>query len=81
MQGIRVQSLAWEDPTGGEQQGLWATTTEPVLYNQRSHNNEKPAHHKEMWPQFAATKRKPVCSNKDPVKPINVKNIFKKESE
>ena len=47
-------------PHAAEQLSPCATTTEPanlepVLCNERSHRNEKPAHHNEEWP--------PACRN------------------
>ena len=57
MQGTRVRSLVWEDPTcrGATKppsHNYWAhmpqllkpTCLEPVLHNNRSHRNKKPAH-------------------------------------
>ena len=54
MQGTQVPSLVWEDRTcrGATKLSLCATTTEPtrlepVLCNERSHRNAKPAHSNE----------------------------------
>ena len=49
-----------------EQQLLRPEWLEPVLLNMRSHQNEKPAHHKEEWPLIAETRgqqRKPSTAN------------------
>ena len=42
---------------------------EPVLRNRRSHLNEKLVHRNEEQPLLAATRKKPTCSNKDPMQP------------
>ena len=52
MQGTQVRFLVWEESTGSRATKPHATTTEskyldPVLYNERSHCNEKPMHHDE----------------------------------
>jgi len=39
---------------------------EPVLYDKRSHDNEKPASRE--WLQLTATREKPI-SNEDPTQP------------
>ena len=44
MQGTRVQSLAWEDPTC--RGATKPVCLEHVLCNKRNHHNEKPAGHK-----------------------------------
>ena len=49
VQGTRVQSLVWEDPTclGAAKpmhHNYWTCALEPVLHNKRSHCNEKPVH-------------------------------------
>ena len=64
MQGTQVWALVWElrFPHASGQQSLWATTTEPVvlrlrkprclesvIYNKRSHCNEKPMHSARQW--------------------------------
>ena len=41
----------------------------PVLCNKRSHCDEKPTHRNEEQPPLAATREKPVHSNKDPTQP------------
>ena len=55
---------------------------EPVLCNQRSHCNEKPAYlqldSNPHWPKL----EKSVCSNKDPAQPkMNTIVIFEKEKD
>ena len=41
---------------------------EPVLWNKRSHHNEKPVHRNEEQPPLAATRESPR-SNEDPTQP------------
>ena len=85
MQGTRVPMLVQEDSTGGGETKpmhchYWSLhALEPVLRNKRSHCNGKPEHcHKEEC-LLAATREKPVRTNKDPMqllKKIN-KNLQK----
>ena len=54
MQGTRVQSLVWEDPTylGATKpmcHNYQAQALKPVLHNKRSRRNQKPAHHEEEY--------------------------------
>ena len=78
MQGTRVWSLVWEDPTcRGETKPVchdyWAhvlqllkpACLEPTLRNKRSHRNEKPAHRNEEYPPLTATRESPC--NEDPM--------------
>ena len=49
MQGTRVQSLVWEDPTCRRETkpvryNYWTRALELMLHNKRSYRNEKPAH-------------------------------------
>ena len=39
---------------------------EPMLYNKRSHCNEKPMHCNKEQPLLATTRRKPAHSDEDP---------------
>ena len=52
MQGTRIQSLVWEDPTccGAAKpvrHNYWDCALEPMLRNKRSHRREKHSHRKE----------------------------------
>ena len=56
-------------PHATEQLSPWATTTEParlepVLRNERGHDNERPAHRDEEWPLLAATRESPRTETK-----------------
>ena len=56
-------------PHAAEQQGPWATTTEParlepVLRNKRGRDSERPAHRDEEWPPLAATGESPRTETK-----------------
>ena len=77
MQGARVWSLVWEDPTchGAAKpvrHNYWAhvpqllkpTHLEPMLHNKRSHRNEKLAHHNEEQPPLTATRESPHTATK-----------------
>ena len=60
----RVQSLEQEDSTchGATEpmcHNYWACALVSVLYNKRSHCNQKPAHQNKGWPPFAATRESP----------------------
>ena len=55
---------------------------EPVFRNKRSHHKEKPNHRNEEYLPLAATREKPMHSNKDPTQPkINLKKERKKTKE
>ena len=42
---------------------------EPVLHNKRSHQDEKPVHHKKEEPPLAATRESLAHSNGGPAQP------------
>ena len=73
MQGTKVQSLVWEDPTcqGATKpvrHSHWAhELLEPMCCSRRSHHHEKPAHHNQERPPLATNRGNPSCSNKGPV--------------
>ena len=77
MQGTWVRALVWEDPTcrGATKpvrHNYWAhvpqllkpARLEPVLHNNRSHCNEKPAHHNEELPPLTTTRESPRTATK-----------------
>ena len=68
MQGTGVRSLVWENPTchGATQpvHNYWSPCLEPVLHNNRSHFNEKPAHHNQEQPSLTTTRESPRAGKK-----------------
>lgn len=59
MQGARVLSLAWEDPT-------CLGTTKPVPRSKRNQCDEKPEHRNEEQPLLTEAREKPLQRNEDP---------------
>ena len=75
LEGTQVQSLVREDSTccraAKSMHHNYGSlhTLEPMLCNRRSHNSEKPMHHKWGVAPACCNQRKPTHSNKDPVQP------------
>ena len=74
MQGTRVRSLVREDPkcrgaTKPLRHDYWACALEPALCNERSHRNEKPAHHTKSNPRSPQLEKAHARSNEDPMQP------------
>ena len=74
MQGTRVRSLLWEDPTC--HRAAEPCTIEPVLHNKRSQSNEKLEHHNKGSPSSP----QPEKAHAQQQRPNMTKNkeIFKK---
>ena len=83
MQGMRVQSLAREDPTlhratkAPVPQLLKPVGLELLLGNRRSHGKEKPVDHKEEEPPPVATRESPRGAVK--IQCNQIKNQFLKK--
>ena len=83
-QGVRVQSLVWEDPTcHGTAKPMchnyWAQPLEPMFHNKRSCRNEEPAQRR-VTPAHR-NQRKPMSSSEDLMKPKINEWIKKKEKD
>ena len=69
LQGTRVWSLVWEDPTClGATQPVHpedgTCTLAPTLCSMRSHNNKKHTHHNEEWPLLTTTRENPRAATR-----------------
>ena len=67
--GHRFEPWSGKIPHVAEQQGPWATTTEParletVLRNKRGRDSERPVKRDEEWPPLAATRENPHTETK-----------------
>ena len=62
MQGARVLSLAWEDPT-------CLGATKPVPRSKRNQCNEKPERRNKEQPLLTEAGEKPLQRNEDPAQP------------
>ena len=69
LQGTRVRSLVWEDPTClGATQPVHpkdsTCTLAPTLCSMRSHNNKKHTHHNEEWPLLTTMRENPHAATR-----------------